>query len=272
MKLIRELRIGPPKCGKSVTVVGTYPKPMLVFLFDVDGLDSIPRKAPSPLPSWWIPLDILFDDIKFIEPDDLPAFCKKSPFDLPKVTCIRFYSTKKNEMTEAFTPIADSTPYKKFYKSVNYLVQLGCPWQTFVTDSITSLIDFMLQHISASNPTWNSNPMKWSPAAGSKILQHISVMTNLPCHCVFIGHSHTDRPEIENKEQAAVTTPLGPKYFSERVGGLVSQYFYQTNESGKCEIWTRPKKDVKAIGCRWPSDLSQVVGADFKSIYGKELI
>lgn len=268
MKLIRELRIGPPKCGKTVSVVGTYPKPMLIFLFDTDGLDVIPMK-PSTNPAY-IKLNITFSDLKFIDPNELPVYCKMKTEELPKVIVIKMYSEKKNIMTDLYVPIADKGPYSTFYKSVNMLVQLGCPWKTFVTDSITSLVDILLQHISEANPTWNSNPMKWSPAAGSKVLQHISVMTNLPCHCVFIGHSSVKGEDLEDKESEKETKPMGPKYFSERVGALVSQYLYQTNQSGRCEVWTKPKGNVKAIGCRWPSDLPPTCGADFQSIYGKE--
>lgn len=272
MKYIHELRIGPPKCGKTIAVVGTYPKPMLVFLFDIGGLDVIPVKPPIKPDAQRLEIDILHSDIQFIKAESLGEFCRKKPEELPKVVCVEFFDIKKNLMTEDFSPIADSRPYKLFYRAVNELVTFGCPWKTFVTDSITSLIDFMLQHISQANPNWNTNPMKWSPAAGSKILQHIAVINNLSTHSVFIGHSHTDRPEIENKEQAVVTTPLGPKYFSERVGALVSQYLYATNQSGRLEVWTKPQKDVKAIGCRWPSELPAICGADFKSIYGKEVI
>ena len=59
--------------------------------------------------------------------------------------------------------------------------------------------------------------------------------------------------------------------FAEQVGGIVSQYFYASTETGKAEIWTKPSGNVKAIGCRWPSGLPGKLPADFMSIYGKEI-
>jgi hypothetical protein len=268
MKYIRELRIGPPKSFKTGAIVGTYPKPMLVFMFDAGGLDIIPSKPPTANDLNRVKLDILYSDIKKIQPSELPTLCKLKSEELPKVTLIDFTEGAKRLMTEQFTPFSDSKQYKDFNTCVNLLVQQGCPWKTFVLDSITSLVDSLMSHVASSQASWLSDARKWSPAIGGKVLQHVSVMTTLPLHCVFIGHSHMEKNETTGEISVL---PLGPNRLSEQIGSLVSQYFYATCESGKAQVWTRPKGNVKAIGCRWPSDLPQVVDADFKSIYGKEL-
>lgn len=270
MKYIRELRMGPPKSGKTVAVVGTYPKPMLVFQFDTDGIDVIPSNPPTKPDANRIALDITYKDITFIDAKDFPVWCAKQTVEsISKVTLVNFASTVKREMSDTFTPIADNNPYNLFHRSVNALVRMPVlPWKTFVLDSTTALIDSLRSFITATNPTWNTDARKWSPAAGSKVLQHISVMNSLQMHCVYIAHSHVDKNETTGE---VTERPLGPGGFASQCGGLVSQFIYATNETGKLEVYTRPKGNVKSIGCRWPSDLPAICGADFKSIYGKEL-
>ena len=267
MKYIRELRMGPPKSGKTVAVIGTYPKPMLVFQFDSGGTDVIPSSPVKPSDSI-LALDVVHSDIKRIKPEELDAMCKLKTEDLPKVTLIDFTESAKKLMLDSFSPLADSKPYNAFYKAVNSLVNIGCPWKTFVLDSTTSLCDSLMSFVAEKQNSWLTDARKWSPAVGGKILQHVAVVTNLPIHCVFIAHSHMEKNELNGE---ITIIPLGPNRFSEQIGSLVSQYFYATNESGKLQVYTRPKGNVKAIGCRWPSDLPTVCGADFKSIYGKEI-
>jgi len=126
-----------------------------------------------------------------------------------------------------------------------------------------------MSHVASTQASWLTDARKWSPAVGGKVLQHVSTMARLKAHCVFIAHSHMEKDE---KSGEISILPLGPNRLSEQIGSLVSQYFYATVETGKAEIFTRPKGSVKAIGCRWPSDLATVCKADFKSIYGKELM
>lgn len=267
MKYIRELRMGPPKSFKTGATVGTYPKPMLIFLFDKGGLDIIPSR-PITTPGL-VALDVIHSDLKFITPNELIPLCKLKPEDLPKVTVIDFTTQRKLQMTEKFEPIADSTAYQSFYQSINYLVTIGCPWKTFVLDSVTTLCDTLMSLVAEKNTSWLSDARKWSPAVGGKVLQNVAVMANLNLHTVFIAHSHMEKDEPTG---AISIIPLGPNRLSEQIGSLVSQYLYATTESGKPEVYTRPKGNVKAIGCRWPTDIPTVCGADFKSIYGKELL
>lgn len=266
MKLIRELRMGPPKSAKTVAVVGTYPKPMLVFLFDKDGIDVIPSQPISD--ATMLKLDVTYKDVVEIPPMDLIKYCKMKPEELPKVTVIAFYKLNQLQMTDQFIPFAADNAYKEFVNCVNYLVAFGCPWKTYVLDSVTSLCDTMMSSIAKNQHSMLSDARKWSPAVGGKVLQHIGVLNNLPIHCVYIAHSHMEKNETTGDVSIL---PLGPNRFSEQVGAIVSQYFYATTESGSAKIWTKPKGNVKAIGCRWPSGLAQEVSADFKSIYGKEL-
>lgn len=268
MKYIHELRIGSPKCGKTVSVVGTYPKPMLVFLFDPGGLDTIPSTAPAKPDPSRLTLDITYRDITFIKPVEFAAYCKTPQSELPPVLAVDFTESAKKLMMEAFTPQINPRTYDDFYRCTNLLVTDGAPWKTFVLDSITSLRDALLSFVAAKQASWLTDPRKWSPAVGGKLLQHIAVLCNLDLHSVFLAHSHMEKDETTG---AITILPLGPGGFAEQVGGIVSQYIYQTNETGKLEVYTRPKGSVRHIGCRWPSDLPAICGADFKSIYGKEL-
>ena len=266
MKFIRELRMGPPKSGKTVAVIGSYPKPMLVFLFDKGGLDVIPSKPSTGKLDML--LDVTFNDLTFIKPDEIIAYCKKKTEDLPKVTVVDFTLTRKLQMTEKFEPISDAAPYNAYYQAINYLVTIGCPWKTFVLDSVTTLCDTLMSLVAEKNTSWLSDARKWSPAVGGKVLQNVAVMANLNMHVVFIAHSHMEKNELTGDISII---PLGPNRLSEQIGSLVSQYIYATSETGSLEVWTKPKGNVKAIGIRWPSDLPTVVKADFKSIYGGEL-
>ena len=261
MKYIRELRMGPPKSFKTGATVGSYPKPMLVFLFDKEGLDIIPSK---PTPGF----DIVHSDMVEITPSELVTYCKKKPEELPKVTYIAFYKLDKSEMTFEFVPYATDNAYREFVNCVNYITKLGMPWKTYVLDSITTLCDSMMSSVSKNNTSMLSDPRKWSPAVGGKVLQHIAVLNNLLCNCVYIAHSHIDKDESTG---AISTLPLGPNRFSEQCGSLVSQYLYASTEDGTAKVWTRPKGSVKAVGCRWPIDIPAICGADYKSIYGKEV-
>lgn len=265
MKHIRELRIGPPKSGKTVSIVGTYPKPMLVFLFNKGELDVIPNRIITGRD--FITLDITQSDIKYIKSDELIPYCRMKREELPKVICVDFTHSRKMQMTELFVPLADSKAYNDFYNAVNYLVTIGCPWQTFVLENITTLCDTLMSFVAEKQTSWLSDARKWSPAVGGKVMQHIAVMCNLPLHTVYIAHSHIDKDE---KTDEVRVLPLAPGRLASQVGSLVSQYFYATAEDGTLKVWTKPKGIVKAIGCRWPAGLPQVVGADFKSIYGNE--
>lgn len=268
MKFIRELRMGPPKSFKTGAIVGTYPKPMFVSQFDRNGLDIIPSVRPNPLRAGDIAMDIVYSDIKFIKPDELVTYCKKKPEELPKVTCVDFSVLNISQMTQDFSPFADSTAYQVFVNLTNFLATIGCPWKTYCMDSITSLVDAMMSSVAKTNSKLLEDGRKWSPAVGGKVLQHVAVCCNLPLHVVFIAHSNTKENEITSDVS---TIPLGPDKLSKQIGSLVSQYLYATTESGKAEVWTRAKGHVKAIGCRWPNDLKDICPADFKSIYGREV-
>lgn len=272
MKLIRELRIGPPKSAKTVMTVGTYPKPMLVKNFDKDGLDVIPNRIFSKeecAQHGYSPIDICFNDIVEIEPKDLITYCKMPREKLPKVLLVNYWKLNDFQMTEEFIPYATDKAYKAFVEGVNYLKMFGCPWATYVLDSTTSLFEAMKSSVAKNQNSMLSDARKWSPAIGGKVMQHISVLNSLPnTHCVYLAHTHIDKNE---KTGEISTLPLGPGGFSEQVGGIVSQYLYATTEDGTAKVWTKPKGNVKAIGCRWPAGLPGVCGADFKSIYGKEL-
>ena len=267
MKLIRELRIGPPKSFKTGAVVGTYPKPMLVFLFDSNGLTIIPSKKEPPMKGY-IDIDIISDDLKEITFNDLITYCKMPQDKLPKVTYIDFNKLNKSGMTFEASPFPTDDAYRTFVDAVNFLVSIGCPWATYVFDSTTSFFDCMKSSMAKNQAKTLEDARKWSPAIGGKVCQHIGVLNKLKCHCVYLAHSHMEKNEISGDISVL---PLGPASFAEQAPGLVDNYIYQTMETGEAQVWTRPSGNVKAIGMRWPSRLPGKVGADFKSIYGKEL-
>jgi len=75
-KLIRELRMGPPKQFKTGAVVGTYPKPLLLCQFDRGGVDIVPPRA-FVADKDSIPMDVCYEDIVFEKPGDMAKVLAK---------------------------------------------------------------------------------------------------------------------------------------------------------------------------------------------------
>ena len=252
IKLIRELRMGPPKCWKTGAVVGTYPRPLLVLNFDQEGLDVI-TEAITP-----------------ISVVDFETVCKLPVDKQPPLSVVDFCDTQVKLMTEVYVPQGATKPFKEFVETVNRLVRVGCPWKTIVLDSASGLGDAILAHIAATNASSLASALKWAPMIGGKVHQCMGVMTSIQSHVVFIFHASTPEKD-ETTQQVEITPLVASKWARDRVGSLVSQYFYQCIESGKPIIHTRDNGYVRGIGCRWPNGLAPKVGATFKDIYGKEL-
>lgn len=252
-KLIRELRMGPPKAFKTGAIVGTYPRPLLCLEFDQEGLD------------------IIKDPITFITPAEVDTYCKRTSADLgDKIYAIDFCDTQQKVMLEAYAPQGNAAPFKTFVEGVNKIVRGGCPWKTVVLDSVSGFSDAILAHVAQTNSGALGSALKWAPMIGGKIHQCMGVMTGLPAHVVFIAHS-TSPSKDETTSEVSVSPIVPSQWMRDRMGTLVSQFFYQCKENGKAVIYTTDQLYVKGIGARWPSDLPPKCAPDFKSIYGKVL-
>ena len=273
MKHIREGRFGPPKSFKTGAVVGTYPKPMLVLEFNEGGLDVIPTTAEPPSKDR-VKVDVVQSDIKYIEPAELEAYCKKLPHELPKITCLDFSRFKKRDITSTYGFEPDSAGFQVVIDCINKLIKVGNPWVTDVLDPTTDLVEMILAHMAKTNKTametkGSYDPRHWAPMAAGKLHQIMSAMNGLNCHTVFIMHAVTGSNETTNEIR---TTPMIVSQFRDRIGGILSQFLYATKENDKAVVYTTDRGFIKGIGCRWPANLPAVCGADFNSIYGKELL
>lgn len=268
-KLIREGRFGAPKTFKTGAVVGTYPRPLLLLNCDEEGWSVFPRRDEK-VNKDFIPYEVFHEDLDFIKADKLPEYCKKKPEDLKLVTVVEIHDlVKQRVMMQTYVPQANPQPLNDFVSAVNNLVQVGCPWKTVVLDSVTGLNDLTLSHIAATNAGFLADPRKWAPISGGKVSQCISVITSLQSHAVFIFHESFRENE---KMQEIRISPLVHSQFRDRVGGLLNQWFYAFKENGKPKIRTTDFGLIKGIGCRWPSNLEDVVGPTFKDIYGGTLL
>lgn len=265
-KLIREGRFGAPKTFKTGAVVGTYPRPLLLLNCDEEGYSVFPSKTDK-VRSDYIPFKVFSEDIKPIKVAELPSYCKKKVEDLPPVTVVEvldFFSQRL--VTTNYIPSANSQPLSDFVSAVNLLVQAGCPWRTVVLDSITGLNEIILAHMASTNSKALDSALKWAPMAGGKVAQIMGVLTSLPSHCVFIFHE-----VIKENEQTQVVriAPLVHSQFRDRVGGLLSQWFYSFKQNGKPMLRTNDLGFVTGIGCRWPTNLPDVIEPTYSAIYEK---
>lgn len=263
-KLIREGRFGAPKTWKTGAVVGTYPRPLLLLNCDEGGYDVFPSRSEKVRPDF-VPFEVFQEDITVIKATQLPEYCRKRTEDLGPVTVVEVLDLiKKKQMTQLYQPLANTGPLNDFVAAVNNLVIVGNPWKTVVLDSITGLNDLILEHVSADNPKALADPRKWAPMAGGKVAQCIGVLTSLKAHCVFIFHESYRENEATQEIRIA---PLVHSQFRDRVGGLLSQWFYSFKQNGRPMIRTNDLGLIKGIGARWPSNLPDVCGPTFKDIY-----
>lgn len=242
--------MGLAKQFKTGAVVGTYPRPLLVLNFDENGLDVI--KEP----------------IVDIPAKEFEGFCKQPTDKLAPLSCVDFRDLQQRLMTIVYQPQAAKEPFANFVDCVNKLVKVGCPWKTVVLDSVSGFSDSILGHVAETNSSALGSALKWAPMIGQKIHQCLSVMTTLPCHVVFICHCTS--PTVNETTSEVTVAPIVPsQWMRDRLGSLVSQFFYQVIEGKGAVVYTSNAPYVKGIGCRWPDGLPQKVAADFKSIYGK---
>lgn len=268
--------MGPTKSFKTGAVVGTYPKPMLVALFDEGGLDVIISKSQSQPPGD-IPFDIRSEDVITVKPNRLSEFvlAAKNGTPMPKVLALDFCDTMNKEISlDNFKPRANSQPMQEFVNTTNYLYRLGqdtpdvFPWKTVVLDNLTGLSDIILSHISAFQSQSMNDARVWASMVGAKVVQTIGAFTSLPCHVVILMHTQLDKNELT---QQVIELPKIYSGVRDTIGALFSNFFYATKENGRPVIYTTDRGFVRGIGPRWPAGLPPVCQPDFQSIYGKEL-
>lgn len=268
-KLIRECRMGLPKCFKTGAVVGTYPKPLLYLQFDREGISVIPRKGVFP-GQGEIPLDSNYEDIFFQTPGKLGNLCKEPT--QPKITCIDYTVGQTIDLELSFTPPKLSKPFQDFLYDYNaaasHIRTAGSvPWKTVVFDSVSGYEDLLMVHMSSFNPAALNDARQWAGQIGGKVRQTILTMTTWPCHIVFIMHSM-----MEKNEMTGAVSEV-PNVFSSLRGdiaGMFSQFFYAVKLNGQPKLWPHDKMFVRGVGARWPSNLGQEISPDFNSIYGRE--
>lgn len=250
-KLIREIRFGMPKQYKTGAVVSSYPRPLLVLSFEEGGLD------------------VVTDTIKYIPPAELPTLLTTDPKTIPPIVAIDFCDSSKKLLTPQYQATGNAAAFNDVITVANALVQSKTmPFKTIVIDSITQLSDTILSHIAATQASAMADPRKWAGNIGLKIAQIMGVMNSIDAHIVYIMHAEVDKNETTGEVSVL---PLVHSKLRNKIGALVSQFLYATKQGNKPVVYTTDQGLIKGIGCRWPHNLPPICGADFQSIYGKEL-
>lgn len=272
MKLIRELRMGAPKTFKTGAIVGSYPKPMLYFGFDVDGISVVPYKN-IPTSDNQMKFDVCYEEIVFCQPGKLNEWVGLK--EQPKILAVDYTKVKPVTLTLDYTPLKAQEGLRLFQdKDIGDFNRLAnkteLPWKTVVFDGVTGYMETVLSHFSSMNPNRMADARDWAFQVGQMVKRVITSLTTLPCHIVVLMHSEMEKDELS--QQIHVIPSVYGKELKNIASGLFSQYFYADKENGKAVVYTNDKNFVKGIGNRWPQGLPTVNPPDFKSIYGKELI
>jgi hypothetical protein len=256
MRYIREGRFGPPKTQKTRMVVGTYPRPLLVLEYDLDGmsvsLDPYFKGQPQQL---------TVDEVVTIAAGKTPP---------PEIGYVDLAAMNTMPLDELYIPRKDGTTFPATIKLVNTIVKANpCPWQTVVVDTVTGLSDCIYGHQALVNTAALADARKWAGNIGMKVGQVIGVMAMAKCHVVFIFHDETDKNEITSEVR---TFPMVYSKIRESLGAMFNQFFYtKVDNQNKPRLETKPIGLKKGIGARWPGNLAPEIDADFKSIYGEAL-
>lgn len=266
-KLIREGRFGPSKCWKTGSIVGTYPKPMMVYSLDSGGLDIIPQKG-TILPSNYYPIDISAEDIKYIKPREFEEWKKKPITEQPKVLAIDFAQADPRELNLLWSFPKDSNSLPDFINICNSILRGPCPWKTVVLDNFSRLSDIILGFMVGANPGMMNDARQWASATGQKIAAINAELTKLPCHYVCLMHEDTDKNELTGEIR---TEPLIYSKVRGLIGGSLSSFFHQKKVNGKPMIDTTDMAYVKGIGQRWPVNLPPECAPTFQAIYGESV-
>jgi hypothetical protein len=244
MKYIREARFGAPKCYKTGAILATYPKPMLVLMYDSGGHEiekTIPMDVVRTLPvEIKAPITVL--DLSFKATDDLST---------------------------DYTPAKDKDVFDFTVKTINQLRKLTpFPFKTVVVDPVTELSNAIWRHQAVANSSALADPRKWAGNIGMKVQQIIDYIHSLPCNTVHIFHEEVNKDE--NTKQIS-RQPMVYSNFRNFVGGKFTQFFHQYTNGRDTKLHVKSFDIVEGIGCRWPDfGQSETCGVNFQDIYGKE--
>lgn len=266
-KLIREGRFGPVKCFKTGSIVGTYPRPMLVLCLDNGGLDVIPAKGVKQSDTA-CKIEITAEDIVTIKPEDFYKWQAKPMAEQPLVLCIDLSLSAIKDISLTFAVPQDNQSLMAFVDVVNKLLKGLCPWKTVVLDNLSRLSEIILGYMSATNPKMLLDARQWAASTGQKIGAINAELVKLPCHYVCIMHEATDKNEITGVVR---TEPMIYSQYRNIIGGVLSSFFHQKKVNGKPVIDTTDMAYVTGIGQRWPVNLPPECGVTFKEIYGESI-
>ena len=273
MKYIRELRWGPPKSFKTGAVAGTYPKPMLAFIFDTGGLDVIPSSKQPPV-TGLVPFDCCYEDIVFIKPGELAAWVSKPMDQQPKILAIDYTTVRPQLLNLEYMPSRSQEALVKFqdpqtgdFNKIAGKAQL--PWKTVLWDGVTGYMEAVMSHFASLNPGRMADARDWAFQIGQMVKRVMCSMTMLPCHVIVLMHDEMEKNELS--AQVSINPSVYGKELKQIAGGLFSQYFHAQKSNGKPVVLTSDQMFVRGVGGRWPVFTGEVP-PDFKSIYGKELL
>ena len=266
-KLIREGRFGPPKSFKTGSIVGSYPKPMLVLSLDQGGVDIIPSKGAS-VGANQFKLDITQEDIVTIKPEGIVNYINKPMSEQPKVLNIDFASSSVAEISLTFEPLRDNQSFPKLIATVNMILKSKCPWKTVLWDNLTRTSEFIHSYMAVENPNMLKDARQWAYGIGQKIGGINSQFVKLPCHYIVLMHETTEKNETTG---SVVTEPMIFSQYRNVIGGVMSSFFHQMKSGGKPVLDTSDNGYIKGIGQRWPSNLPNPCGPLFTDIYGDSI-
>lgn len=272
MKLIRELCWGPPKSFKTGHLL-TFPKPMLVFLFDVDGLSILPSKN-MPRDNALIQFDCVYEDVVYCAPGKLKEWVNKPMEQQPKVLCVDYTKVRPSKLNLEYLPLKSQEGLQLFQDPVNgdfnqIAGRTILPWKTVGWDGVTGYMETVLSHFSSMNPNRMADARDWAFRVGQMVKAVMVCMTMLPCHVVVLMHDELDKNELNG--QVNIIPSVYGKELKNISGGLFSQYFYaKKNSMGKPVILSNDAMFLKGLGGRWPI-LNGETSPEFNSIYGKEI-
>lgn len=270
--------MGKPKQFKTGAVVGTYPKPLLLFQFDREGVSIIPPRSYIPQ-NGDIQMDSVYEDIVFEKTGTMDKILAKP--EQPKITVLDYTNDMMMDLSLEYAPQKSQEAANKFqapgtgdYNKLTAWVRANqakpFPWRTIVFDSMTGYAEIIKSHLSQYNPNAMADARQWAYMVGEKTRQLCISATGMPCHVVFMFHTSSPEKTEETSQIDELPSAYG-KGFRDIVGGLFSQYFYATKTNGKPVIKNADHMFVKGIGSRWPAGLPKESAPDFNSIYGKEL-
>lgn len=253
MKFIREGRFGPPKCWKTGSVLDTYPTPIGHINWDQGGYEITKRKhTVVDLPEW-------------------QAICRGDRSPPSDITVLDCSFRVEQALTTTYTPVPEEGTFNKTVHGINALhdsAKAGkLPFKTVVGDPITELSNSIYRHQAKLNTASLADPRKWAGNIGAKVQQTIWYLTALPCNVVIIFHTEVQKDELTGK---ITELPMVYSNLRNYLGGMFTQFFYQSSFGKDVKIRTKAFENVNGIGARWPSFDREMVDPTFKGIYGGE--